>query len=58
MTKEQEIILCDAQTSGGLLTIVRKDAVAAFKELTQKHGLDLNPIGYTHEAKDKLVYVK
>jgi selenide,water dikinase len=58
MTKEQEVILCDAQTSGGLLTIVRKDAVPAFQALTKEHGLDLHPIGYTHEAKEKCVFVK
>lgn len=58
MTKEQEVILCDAQTSGGLLTIVRKDAVPAFQVLTKEHGLDLHPIGYTHEAKEKCVFVK
>jgi selenide,water dikinase len=58
MTKEQEVILCDAQTSGGLLTIVRKDAVPAFQALTKEHGLDLHPIGYTHQAKEKCVFVK
>ncbi len=57
MTKEQEILLCDAQTSGGLLCVVKKDASQAFKEFTKGLGLDLEPIGFTHEQKDKLIYV-
>lgn len=58
MTKEQEILLCDAQTSGGLLCIVKKDTSESFKKLVKEHGLDLEPIGYTHEQSDKLIYVK
>lgn len=57
MTTEQEILLCDAQTSGGLLCIVRKDTSEAFKALVKENGLDLEPIGYTHEKKEKLIYV-
>jgi selenide,water dikinase len=58
MTKEQEILLCDAQTSGGLLCVVEKESTEAFKALTAKHGLELEPIGFTHEQRDKLIYVK
>jgi len=58
MTKEQEVLLCDAQTSGGLLCIVKKTTSEEFKTLVKEHGLDLEPIGLTHEQKEKLIYVK
>ena len=57
MTREQEIILCDAQTSGGLLAIVQKESIDEFLELTAKAGLDLYSIGETNEASDKLIKV-
>ncbi|MBA1419365.1 MAG: selenide, water dikinase SelD [Epsilonproteobacteria bacterium] len=47
MTPEQQDILCDAQTSGGLLCVVRKESVEAFLELTRKEGLELKSIGET-----------
>ncbi len=58
MTKEQEILLCDAQTSGGLLCIVKKSATKHFKQLTKENGLELESIGYTHPQSDKLIYIK
>jgi len=58
MTKEQEILLCDAQTSGGLLVLVQKKASENFKALARENGLDLEAIGYTHEQGDKYIYVK
>lgn len=57
MTDEQRDILCDAQTSGGLLAIVKEDGVDAFLELTQKAGLSLEPIGVTCESANKLIRV-
>ena len=57
MTKEQEIILCDAQTSGGLLSIVKKDNVKDFLEVTKKVGLSLESIGQTYKQSDKLIKV-
>ena len=48
MTAEQQDILCDAQTSGGLLCAVRKESVDAFLDITKKAGLDLNSIGELH----------
>ena len=47
MPEDRQHILCDAQTSGGLLCIVRKDTVADFLALTEKAGLTLKPIGHT-----------
>ncbi len=47
MTQQQREILCDAQTSGGLLVIVRKEGINAFKSVTEKAELSLEPVGET-----------
>jgi len=57
MDETMQDILCDAQTSGGLLCVVKKEAKEAFEELCAKEGLTLSPIGYTHEAKSPLISV-
>lgn len=57
MTPEQQDILCDAQTSGGLLCAVRKESIKAFLDLTGKAGLDLKSIGETVESGEHLVEV-
>ncbi len=38
-------LLCDPQTSGGLLIAVNKDAEAEVKEVGKAFGIDLRPIG-------------
>ncbi len=48
LTAEQQAIVCDPQTSGGLLVAVNKAGERDFLELTQKEGLDLMPIGELH----------
>lgn len=58
MTDEQKIILCDAQTSGGLLVIVENHRIDEFLEVVIEDGLTLEPIGYTTEKKEKNIYVK
>jgi selenide,water dikinase len=58
MTDEQRGILCDPQTSGGLLAIVRNKETADFLELTSAEGLDLQPIGRTCPRGEKLIEVK
>lgn len=58
MTEQQREILCDAQTSGGLLVLVRKKGLEAFLETTQKAGLALEPIGETHAQGEYLIEVK
>ena len=45
----QKNILCDPQTSGGLLAVVRKDTVEAFQTIAKKHGLTLHSIGQTRQ---------
>ena len=56
---EQDVrhILCDAQTSGGLLCVVKKDAVNDFLSITKAAGLDLSPIGETVKCGKYLVEV-
>lgn len=57
MTEEQRSILCDAQTSGGLLVVVKKEGVSEFLEVTAKEGLLLESIGQTCERNEKLIKV-
>lgn len=57
LTHEQRAILCDPQTSGGLLVIVEKEHVNSFHTLTQQAGLSLDSIGYTHKACQQLITI-
>ncbi|MHC3993279.1 selenide, water dikinase SelD [Thiomicrolovo sp. ZZH C-3] len=57
MTPEQQDILCDAQTSGGLLCAVRKEAVADFLALAEAEGLHLESIGETVERGTNVIDV-
>lgn len=47
MSERQREILCDAQTSGGLLVFVKKDALDEFYESAHTAGMNLEPIGET-----------
>lgn len=57
ITNEQKHILCDPQTSGGLLAAVKEESVQAFLEITKTHGLSIKSIGKTVEAGEKLIKV-
>jgi len=57
MSDEQRDILCDAQTSGGLLCVVKQESIQEFLEITKKAGLDLEAIGKTVALGDKLIEV-
>jgi len=57
MTEQQREILCDAQTSGGLLVIVRKTGFETFLKITEDEGLKLEPIGETHAIGEHLIVV-
>jgi selenide,water dikinase len=57
MTEQQREILCDAQTSGGLLVIVQKKEVPAFLEIAAEEGLSLKAIGETHKSSEHLIEV-
>ncbi|MCX6239571.1 MAG: AIR synthase-related protein, partial [Bacteroidia bacterium] len=43
MTDEQKHLLCDPQTSGGLLVAVTPEGKASFLEIASKYGLQPEP---------------
>ena len=51
MTQRLREILCDPQTSGGLLVMVDDDGQEEFLRIAGAHGLQLEPIGRIVEAK-------
>ena len=57
MSEEQRDILCDAQTSGGLLCVVEESSIEEFLQITHNAGLDLEAIGKTVARTEKLVEV-
>jgi selenide, water dikinase len=57
MTQQQREILCDPQTSGGLLVIVKKTGLEQFFELSKTAGLTLEAIGETTAKKEYSVVV-
>ncbi len=57
MSQKQREILCDAQTSGGLLVMVTPAGLDAFYEVTAKAGLSLEPIGETSAKGEHLIEV-
>jgi selenide,water dikinase len=57
MTQAQREILCDPQTSGGLLILVKKDGVEAFYKAADKENMQLEPIGETVPQDDFLIEV-
>ena len=50
MTQRQREILCDPQTSGGLLVMVNDAGQDEFIKVTRENGLTLEPIGQMLEA--------
>ena len=57
MTDRQRNILCDPQTSGGLLVAVDETALEEFDALLRSEGLELEAIGKMVEREDYLVEV-
>jgi len=49
ITEDQKALLCDPQTSGGLLVAVDDNYISEFLELAKSQGFDLNPIGKLKE---------
>lgn len=47
LDETKKMILCDPQTSGGLLAAVRSEAIEEFKAIAAQHGLQLEAIGRT-----------
>ena len=52
MDETRKRILCDPQTSGGLLAAVAPEGKDAFERVCLDHGLDLSPIGALKELKE------
>ena len=46
-------IICDPQTSGGLLVSVSNEALGEFEKLMELNGLNLNPIGKITKKNDE-----
>lgn len=56
---EEQLVLCDAITSGGLLvSLTAEEAKHYVQELHSKGISDASIIGHVTEKKDKLIYVK
>ncbi len=57
ITKQQRFILCDPQTSGGLLIAVEPDSAKLVEEMLQKNNLYSKPIGRLVEKQEKYIQV-
>lgn len=57
MTEEDKCLLCDPQTSGGLLIAVEPEGKEAFIWLTERYELNLVPFGKMKEKEDITVQV-
>ncbi len=49
LTERQQQILCDPQTSGGLLIAVEAQAESELEDLLEKHNIEVYSIGYMKE---------
>ncbi|MGB3779468.1 MAG: selenide, water dikinase SelD [Tunicatimonas sp.] len=58
LTEAQKALLCDPQTSGGLLVAVEAEWAEAFVKYAQELGLELASFGETVTQQEKLVVVK
>lgn len=50
LDEQTQRLLCDPQTSGGLLVMVKQSARTAFQAWCQQQGVDLQPIGQTFKS--------
>lgn len=57
MTYEVQSIICDPQTSGGLLIMVNDEAHTEFTNMMQSEGFDLEPIGEIIKSNDEQAVV-
>ena len=57
LTEEQKLLLCDPQTSGGLLVAVTEQGQERFLELNAQLGLALTPIGRLVERRSYAIEV-
>ena len=57
LSEQKKMVLCDPQTSGGLLIAVKKEEEKEFLGKAKKHGLELQPIGETVERLKEGPYI-
>lgn len=57
ITKEQQLVLCDAITSGGLLVSLSKDEASIYLDMLAKKNLTAAIIGEVVESKEHLILV-
>jgi len=57
LSDTQKLILCDPQTSGGLLIAVSPNAEQEFLAIANDHGLDLEAFGVIQDPGDYLIQV-
>ena len=57
LSQRQKSILCDPQTSGGLLIAVDTDSINEFKNICLEHHQDLNPFGEITDTRDYKIQV-
>ncbi len=55
MTTDQKAVLCDPQTSGGLLVAVDPTDKSLFTEAIERHQMQLEPFGRIVEKREKVV---
>jgi len=59
MAEIEQVILCDAITSGGLLiSLPKEEAQPYIQQLKNNHGIEAKVIGEVIEQKEKAIYVK
>ena len=58
LSDDDKHLLCDPQTSGGLLVAVAPDGIAQFLDLAKAQGLALKPIGRMLPQQEKAVIVR
>lgn len=56
MTEAQRKLLCDPQTSGGLLIAVEPSEVAKIKDIAQQQGVLLQSIGKLLPHREKCTF--
>ena len=53
----QKAILCDPQTSGGLLVALEPKGRLDFLKIARKKGLEIQPFGIIKEKKEPLITI-
>lgn len=54
MDAKQKALLCDPQTSGGLLIAVKPESISKVREIAAKENFPLFEIGYTEKGNGKV----